>query len=116
MTRTQHTWLDSYPYAAISAFALHPLYLNLDQLAAGKKRNLPKALEIERKRLNAQDAVDYEAVMSAKLKFVRQIFTKQKEEILHRPPINIFLNKIGTGSRRMPRSAPCATSSAPRIP
>ena len=27
-TTSSHTWKDSYPYAAISAFALHPLFLN----------------------------------------------------------------------------------------
>jgi 4-alpha-glucanotransferase len=75
-TCATHTWADSYPYAAISAFALHPLYLNLNQVAG--KKFLPKNLEAERKRLNALDAVDYEAVMSAKLKFVRAIFQKQK--------------------------------------
>jgi 4-alpha-glucanotransferase len=79
-TCATHTWLDSYPYAAVSAFALHPLYLNLNQLVAGKKKSLPKTLEAERKRLNALDAVDYEAVMLAKLKFVRNIFQMQKEE------------------------------------
>jgi len=79
-TSATHTWVDSYPYAAISAFALHPLYLNLNQLVAGKKKSLPKTLEAERKHLNALDAVDYEAVMSAKLKFVRKIFPKQKEK------------------------------------
>ncbi len=31
-TTATHTWTDSYPYAAISAFALHPMYLNLDLL------------------------------------------------------------------------------------
>jgi 4-alpha-glucanotransferase len=79
-TSATHTWLDSYPYAAISAFALHPLYLNLNALIAGKKKSLPKTLEVERKRLNALDAVDYEAVMSAKLKFARKLFPKQKDE------------------------------------
>ena len=79
-TSATHTWLDSYPYAAISAFALHPLYLNLNQLVAGQKKGLPKALEIEQKRLNSLDTVDYEAVMSAKLKYVRQMFTEQKKE------------------------------------
>ena len=77
-TSATHSWLDSYPYAAISAFALHPLYLNLNQVIAGKNQTLPKTLEAERKRLNALDAVDYEAVMRAKLKFVRSIFPKQK--------------------------------------
>ena len=28
-TVANHTWKDSYPYAAISVFALHPVYLNL---------------------------------------------------------------------------------------
>jgi 4-alpha-glucanotransferase len=79
-TCATHTWVDSYPYAAISAFALHPLYLNLNQLVTGKTKNLPKTLEAERQRLNALDAVDYEAVMSVKLKFVRKIFPKQKEK------------------------------------
>jgi 4-alpha-glucanotransferase len=79
-TSATHTWLDSYPYAAISAFALHPLYLNLNCLVTGKKKSLPKILEAEREHLNALDAVDYEAVMKAKLKFVREIFPQQKEE------------------------------------
>ena len=30
-TTATHTWADSYPYAAISAFALHPIYLNLNR-------------------------------------------------------------------------------------
>ncbi|RYG32260.1 MAG: 4-alpha-glucanotransferase, partial [Chitinophagaceae bacterium] len=32
-TTATHTWVDSYPYAAISAFALHPLYINLETCA-----------------------------------------------------------------------------------
>ena len=52
-TTATHTWTDSYPYAAISAFALHPLYLNLSRVAGGKHSALLKDLEEERKRLNA---------------------------------------------------------------
>ena len=37
-TTASHSWMDSYPYAAISAFALHPLYLNLEQCAG---KNMP---------------------------------------------------------------------------
>jgi 4-alpha-glucanotransferase len=77
-TSATQTWVDSYPYAAISVFALHPLYLNLNNLIG--KEKLPKNFEDERKRLNALDAVDYEAVMSAKTKFAREIFSKQKEK------------------------------------
>ena len=35
-TSATGSWMDSYPYGAISAFALHPLYLNLEEMA-GKK-------------------------------------------------------------------------------
>ncbi|MGH7976657.1 MAG: 4-alpha-glucanotransferase [Limisphaerales bacterium] len=87
-TSATQTWVDSYPYAAISAFALHPLYLNLNNLIDGK--NLPKTLDAERKRLNALDAVDYEAVMKVKLKFVREIFPQQQKTFLRRDYKNFF--------------------------
>ena len=41
-TTAHYDWRDSYPYNAISAFALNPVYLNLEQLGikedAGFKR------------------------------------------------------------------------------
>ena len=77
-TSATGTWRDSYPYAAVSAFALHPIYLNLDGVASAKNRKLLRALEPERQRLNALDVVDYEAVMAAKLGFLRQIFPLQR--------------------------------------
>ena len=52
-TSATHTWTDSYPYSAISAFALHPQYLNLSRVAAGRNKALLKNLEPERRRLNA---------------------------------------------------------------
>jgi len=77
-TSATGTWKDSYPYAAISAFALHPLYLNLAAVANAKNKKLLQPLEAERQRLNALDAVDYEAVMRTKLEFLNQIFPSQK--------------------------------------
>jgi 4-alpha-glucanotransferase len=77
-TTATHTWTDSYPYAAISAFALHPVYIHLARVATGRNQTRLKELEPERKRLNALDAVDYEAVMKLKLGFLREIFPTQK--------------------------------------
>jgi len=77
-TSATGTWKDSYPYAAISAFALHPLYLNLEAVASAKNKKLLADLVPERERLNALDAVDYEAVMKAKMQFLRKIFPSQK--------------------------------------
>jgi len=77
-TISTHTWTDSYPYAAISAFALHPLYLNLSQVASGQNKQLLDALEHERKRLNSLETVDYEAVLNTKLDFLKQIYPTQE--------------------------------------
>ncbi|MFP5040070.1 4-alpha-glucanotransferase [Parasediminibacterium sp. JCM 36343] len=80
-TTATHTWVDSYPYAAISAFALHPMYLNVTELAgtaAGKK--VVVSYEQERLRLNELPEVDYEAVNAAKWAIIRQLYTQQKEK------------------------------------
>jgi 4-alpha-glucanotransferase len=81
-TSANHTWTDSYPYDAISAFALHPLYLNLDQVAGDEGRSLLESVDRQRQQLNALAEVDYEAVMKAKLALVRKIFPAQREKTL----------------------------------
>ncbi|HEX2532205.1 MAG TPA: 4-alpha-glucanotransferase, partial [Chitinophagaceae bacterium] len=43
-TSASFTWTDSYPYAAISTFALHPLYINLTKVAGKKGASMVKAL------------------------------------------------------------------------
>ena len=77
-TTATHTWMDSYPYSAISAFALHPIYLNLDDVAAQAGSSLFQPLlenlEPERRRLNALGTLDYEAVLKVKLNFLRQVY------------------------------------------
>jgi 4-alpha-glucanotransferase len=78
-TSATHSWKDSYPYAAISAFALHPIYLNLATVANAGNQKLLTLLESERERLNALETVDYETVMKTKLAFLREIFPAQKE-------------------------------------
>lgn len=77
-TTATHTWLDSYPYAAISAFALHPIYLNLSQLAGNSHQERLAGLEEEKKRLNSLETVDYEAVSKVKLAFIKEIYPSQK--------------------------------------
>ena len=77
-TTATHTWVDSYPYAAISAFALHPIYLNLGRVASPRNRALLAELEAERQRLNALPEVDWAAVLRAKLAFLRRLYPSQK--------------------------------------
>jgi 4-alpha-glucanotransferase len=81
-TVATHSWTDSYPYAAISAFALHPLYLNLSRVLTAANRCRLEALDPERRRLNALPQVDYEAVMRAKLAFLKEIFPLEQDRTL----------------------------------
>jgi 4-alpha-glucanotransferase len=79
-TSATHTWHDSYPYAAISAFALHPIYLNLEKCAGKKNAALVKPLNKKRKELNTLTELDYEQVMKLKLLTVKELYELQKEE------------------------------------
>lgn len=81
-TTATHTWIDSYPYAAISAFALHPLYLNLEKLAdSPDARARLQKLEAERLRLNALPVLDYEAVSHIKNDFAKLIFEESGKTV-----------------------------------
>lgn len=73
-TTATNTWLDSYPYAAISAFALHPVYINLEGVEGKKSREIKESVKAARKRLNELAHVDYEAVMHFKTGILRTLY------------------------------------------
>ncbi|HVW59358.1 MAG TPA: 4-alpha-glucanotransferase [Puia sp.] len=92
-TTANHDWQDSYPYAAISAFALHPLYLNLEKCAGRKYADLIKPLKRRQKELNESPQVDYEAVMKIKLLTVKELYDIQKAEFEKDPDYIAFFQK-----------------------
>ncbi|MBL7828712.1 MAG: 4-alpha-glucanotransferase [Saprospiraceae bacterium] len=79
-TTSTHTWTDSYPYAPVSVFALHPIYLNLEQLAGKKHAALLKPLEPKRKQLNSLESVDYESVLQLKWDVIRKLYDLLKTD------------------------------------
>lgn len=81
-TSATGTWVDSYPYAAISVFALHPLYLDPAQLPGFEKAVDQEDYRQKQQGLNQLSQVDYEAVMQWKLELARQVFTQQKSAFL----------------------------------
>lgn len=82
-TTSTGTWIDSYPYSAISAFALHPLYLNLEQAAGNAYFHLLDDYSETRQRLNGLPQVDYEAVMRYKLDKIRRLYDFKSAEIFN---------------------------------
>ncbi|MEP6617558.1 MAG: 4-alpha-glucanotransferase [Ginsengibacter sp.] len=77
-TSATHSIKDSYPYAAISAFALHPIYLNLEKIAGAKNGVLLKPLARKQKQLNALADVKYEDVMEFKLAALKELYEAEK--------------------------------------
>ncbi len=81
-TTATHTWTDSYPYAAISAFALHPVYLNLEKITIPATRKKLQKLEAERLRLNSLSVVDYVAVAKLKWDYASAVYQSGNKEFL----------------------------------
>ncbi|MEO7960145.1 MAG: 4-alpha-glucanotransferase, partial [Ginsengibacter sp.] len=84
-TTASHSWMDSYPYAAISAFALHPLYINLENTAGKEFADLLKPLRKKKKQLNELAEFDYEEVMKFKLSALREIYNASKKQFKDDP-------------------------------
>ena len=79
-TTSTFSWKDSYPYSAISAFALHPILLNVEAVAGKENGNIVSALAAKQKQLNKLAAVDYEAVIKIKTEAIQKLYAVQKED------------------------------------
>ncbi|MGL5317780.1 MAG: 4-alpha-glucanotransferase, partial [Bacteroidales bacterium] len=76
-TTMTHTWVDSYPYNANSIYALHPAYIDLNQLPSLKSATEKKNYELLRSELNSLEEVDYERATELKWKYLRILFAEQ---------------------------------------
>jgi 4-alpha-glucanotransferase len=89
-TRT-HTWEDSYPYSAISIYALHPVYISLKEMGALKDEKKAAAYHRKQQTLNRKKAVDYENVERCKLQYCRDFFEQEGSRILNSAAFKSFL-------------------------
>jgi 4-alpha-glucanotransferase len=81
-TSATYSWKDSYPYAAISAFALHPIYINLQKVAGKKNGRIIKALSKKQKQLNLLKEIDYEQVIQFKINVLRELYELDNLEFM----------------------------------
>ena len=91
-TTSSHDWTDSYPYSAISAFALHPIYLRISDIGYLMSAAFARELEAARDLLNPLEQVDYEAVMQIKTQLTRAIFETHQPAILTSEEFEKFLS------------------------
>ena len=91
-TTSSHTWTDSYPYSAISVSALHPIYLRLHDLPYEMPGDFRAAMDESRHRLNQHPQIDYEAVMTAKLGFLKEVYQTHGTKVVAGKLFRAFLN------------------------
>lgn len=80
-TTANYTWTDSYPYAAISVYALHPQYISLENLDYEIPQHLENDFLKEKAYLNSLDLIDYEKMIAGKWKYLKAVFQSEKENI-----------------------------------
>ena len=81
-TTTDGQWHDSHPYNITSCFALHPHYLDLEQLGELKDRQKMTAYRRRQRELNALSYSDYEAVGRVKGDYVSDSFAERGQQVL----------------------------------
>ena len=81
---------DSYPYNCISTIALHPIYLNPEEMGTLKDPVQAKEFKQEGKLLNHQVHVDYEEVWDSKMRYFRALYRQEKENTFAEPGYYTF--------------------------
>lgn len=79
-TVSNHTWRDSYPYNAISIYALHPIYLGLNEYPLRDEAKNTNYRELG-DALNALSVVDYEQVIALKSAYLDDLFVEIAAEV-----------------------------------
>jgi len=81
-TTTDGRWHDSYPYNIASCFALHPHYLDLEQLGELSDKKRMTDYRRQQRELNALPHTDYEAVHRVKMDYVKEVFKERGRQVL----------------------------------
>ena len=91
-TTLRHNNLDSYPYNAVSVFALHPIYINIEKMGrltpAQKKK-----YEAQKAELNALKIADYQNVYDKKTVFFKALYKQDKDSLFGSEEYKTFEQK-----------------------
>ncbi|MBS1760727.1 MAG: 4-alpha-glucanotransferase [Bacteroidetes bacterium] len=92
-TSSSFTQSDSYPYSTISSFALHPVYINLAQVAGKKYKESISYLAKQQKELNLLSTVDYDSVIECKMKALKELYQLMGEDCFKTESYKTFFNE-----------------------
>ncbi|MDR1555953.1 MAG: 4-alpha-glucanotransferase [Tannerellaceae bacterium] len=86
------TWTDSYPYSAISIYALHPMYISLPWMGVLKDVRLAAVFAEKQNELNSLGEIDYERVVACKTAYCRAFFEQEGEQWLETDEFREFFS------------------------
>jgi 4-alpha-glucanotransferase len=87
------SWMDSYPYSAISAYALHPMYLNVGKVAGKEYAGILRNTKKKQRELNELPDMDYDQVIHIKLTLLRKIYDKVGIVFEAHPDYQLYFEK-----------------------
>jgi 4-alpha-glucanotransferase len=76
------TWTDSYPYNGNSTFALHPMFIRLQEVGVLKDKKRQQYFDNLQRELNQLPEVDYERVNNAKAEYMHEIFAQKRASVI----------------------------------
>ena len=82
-TTSSHSWTDSHPYNIISAFALHPHYMDICQLGSLSDEEKMTTYYRQQRELNTLKEMDYLAVERVKSNYIDDIFEELGADCLN---------------------------------
>lgn len=91
-TVLNHDWDDSYPYNPTSVQALHPLYIDLDDLV-GDNEPLRAQVETARREVNDLPEIDYVRVMELKWGLLRAAYEAASATLDHDDDLAEFVDR-----------------------
>lgn len=89
-TMMNGTWQDSYPYNAISIFALHPLYCNINAMPRLNDRLAMEKFLMKQQELNASPHMEYEQVIKLKTDYIRMAYEQEGETVFNTEDYKTF--------------------------
>ena len=92
-TILNHSNYDSYPYNAVSVYALHPIYLRLERIGIPGRKKEQLYFEKKKKELNENTFSDYQNVLNEKWKYFRLIYGQEGAEVLQSAAFGEFFEK-----------------------
>ena len=87
------TWVDSYPYSANSTFALHPMFLRLEEVGTIADPSRMEFYKNKSEKLNLLKEVDYEAINKLKVGYLKEIFAQDGQQTLESQKFHDFFEK-----------------------